>query len=366
MPRVMVGGVVMGIVLAGAACAIAPTTCPAGARPVAVQDAEGRARWCTSRGASFAAMPAGRAFEGRLGLTDPGALPGGVEGPYTRWYPSGGLHTHGSYADLGARSVPHGLWAFWYPDGRRRLLGHYRRGLPHGCFAAWDEEGTRRTGIVVGDELRVTSCELPDDAEIVAVERGGPPARTAARADATVQAMLGPNQLGARNPTQLVPDPGMTMAVSLTARAHLGQLRIGPTGSARLADDPGFQAFTLGGTIGWRLPAPHPRLDAELATELAVQRLALSALRSNQLGAQFSGTVAPIWTPLAALQLGLSFAVSSEVALFAGARVDGFPARDVDREVIYCNVGCTESIPETWRVGGLSFGAVLGLRVVVR
>jgi hypothetical protein len=291
-------------------------------------------------------------------------MPGGVEGPFTSWYPDGRLAFHGSYKNFGSRSVPDGLWIFWYPSGQRRLMGEYHRGQPQGCFVAWDEGGTSKTGLVEGDQLRVQTCTPPSDEEVIALEGGGHAKATAATfADLHIEAMAGPNRIGAANPDQVAQDPGMVVAFSAAARKHLGKLRVGPTVGVRPANESAYLALAFGATAAWRLPQYHPRLDTEVSLEMAAQRIDVStAQRRMQPGV---GSVV-FWTPLPAAQLSFAIALTPNMEALVAARVDGVPARDVEKGVVYCNVGCSPPVAETWSIGGVSAGIVLGLRFLVR
>ncbi|HEY5926909.1 MAG TPA: hypothetical protein VIV11_34720 [Kofleriaceae bacterium] len=356
---------VVACALSGAACAVTATTCPVGTKLTVTQRPEGRAQWCTVADTTNTALPAaGRSYETRLGLVQPTAMPGGIEGPFTSWYASGALQSHGGYKNYGGRSVPEGVWAFWYDNGQRRVLGEYARGVPQGCFAVWDETGRRETGIVEGDQLRVEVCTPPSDDDIVAIEGGGGrAARTPASSDFSLQAMAGPNRFGTANPDQVIQDPAMTLAFIASARKHLGRLRLGPIAGARLGNDPGYMALAIGGTAAWQLPSFHSRIDAEVSADLAAQRLRVTiAERRTQPGV----ASLEFWSPLPALQVSFAFALSPNLEALASARVDGFPARDVEREVVYCNFTCLAPVQETWRVGGVAYGAALGLRLVLR
>jgi len=345
------------------ACAVTTSTCPTGTKLVGAQKPEGRARWCEVTDGSSTGLPLqSRAFEGKLALVQPTGMPGGIEGPFTSWYPDGRLAFHGSYKNFGARSVPDGLWTFWYPSGQRRLMGRYRRGQPDGCFAVWDESGQRKTGTVEGDELRVETCTPPSDDEVVALERGGTsmsPRTTFA--DVHVEAMGGPNRIGAANPDQVAQDPGMVVAFSAAARKHLGRLRVGPVVGVRPANESGYMALAVGATAAWRLPQYHPRLDTEFSLEMGAEWINVStAQRRMQPGV---GSVS-FWTALPAAQLTFAISLSPNLEALVGARVDGLPARDVDVGVVYCNNGCSPPIAETWSIGGVSAGVALGLRLL--
>ena len=94
--------------------------CPAGTKLIGERRPEGRSQWCATTNVTVTTLPVtSRSFEGTLGLGHPTGMPGGVDGPFTSWYASGALESHGNYVDYGARSVPEGLWAFWHPNGQR-------------------------------------------------------------------------------------------------------------------------------------------------------------------------------------------------------------------------------------------------------
>ena len=289
-------------------------------------------------------------------------MPGGIRGPFTTWYPSGTVASHGGYLDFGARSVPDGVWGFWYPSGQRRTLGTYRRGMPVGCFAVWDEDGTRRTGFVAGDELREAPCTPPSDDVLVAVEGGAAEPMTPAWADVSMQAFLGAGGIGARSEGQVDPDPSLGAALGVTARKRFGSIRVGPTAGARISGSPDYRSFAAGGVLAFALPRLHPRVDAEVAAELGVQYLDVIAARTMQRGTAELG----FWAPLGAVQLGVGLAMSSSVELLVAARVDGAPPRDVERTVIYCDLGCLAPQQESWRIGGVAYGVSFGVRLLIR
>jgi hypothetical protein len=342
-------------------CAVTTTTCPLGTKLVGAQQPQGHVQWCATSDATTTALPvAGRSFAGTLG--GPTAMPGGIEGPFTSWYATGAIESHGSYVNTGARSVPEGTWGFWYPDGRRRTLGVYHRGLPEGCFAVWDEHGTRSTGFVDGEQLRVEACAPPPDDDLRVAEGREQPEEGTAWGDISLQGFAGPNKIGASNAGQVEPDPGMTFAFSASARRRIGRLRVGPVVGVRVADSTNYFAYDGGATIGWELPSFHPRIDAEVSAELGVQHTSVTAIRSTQPG---SASLA-FWSPLPAVQIGFAFALSPNIEALLAVRADGVPTRNVDRDVVYCDLGCAAPVQETWQIGGLAYGVNLGLRLVIR
>ncbi len=361
------GGNIVGAVAVSSfvcACAVTTSTCPLGTKLVGAQRPEGRAQWCEiTDTATTGVSPTGRTFEGTLGFVQPTAMPGGIEGPFTSWHPNGALAMHGSYLNFGARSVPDGLWTFWYPSGQRRVLGQYHRGQPQGCFAAWDESGTRKTGAMEGDRLRIERCNPPSDDEVVALEHGGQkPSRSPASADFHLQSMVGPNRIGATNAGQVVEEPNATLSFHAAARLHIGRLRVGPTAGAWLGNNNGYSAVGLGATAGWRLPTFHPRIDSEVSLEVTAQRISVEASRKMMPGI----ANLTFWTPSPAIQANAAFALSPNLDAVFGLRMDGLPAREVDRDVVYCDRGCFAPVTETWSVGRIAYGVVFGIRLLVR
>jgi hypothetical protein len=355
---------VAALALASWGCAVTTSTCPLGTKLMGSQRPDGRAQWCAITDATSATFPVpSRSYEGRLGLGQPMPMPGGVEGPFTSWYPTGALESHGSYANFGARSVPQGLWAFWHPNGQRWVVGNYDRGMPIGCFEEWDEQGKRSTGTVEGNRLHVEPCTPPPDDELVVVDgRARPSDGAPGWGDISLQGLAGPNHLGASNAEQVVPDPGMTFAFSATARKRIGRLRLGPTVGLRVADNSDGVGLFGGGAIAWQLPSFHPRIDAEVSAELGVQRIGVTAeRRTNPATASLA-----FWSPLPAVQAGIAFELSPNLEALAGFRVDGVPARTVDRDVTYCDFGCFAPVHETWRIGGFAYGIDFGLRLLIR
>lgn len=167
-------------------------------------------------------------------------MPGGLSGPFTSWHANGALASHGTYLDEGSRSIPDGVWAFWYPSGARKSLG-YTRAL-----------------------------------------------------------------------------------------------------------------------------SPRFELDATLA--LALDVITVTGRRRD-----LDGTAdLRFYRAVPAAQVGVAYALSPMIYAVVAARVDGLPAQDEVRAVSYCRdasgpfLACTTPQVETWRIGGMSFGATLGLRLVLR
>jgi hypothetical protein len=355
------------ILLVLAACATTANTCPLGTRIETIRSPEGRADVCRTDEARLSSLPSGRTYDSAIGmLQDPTAMPGGLSGPFTSWHANGALASHGTYLDEGRRSIPDGVWAFWYPSGQRKSLGVYRRGHAVGCFALWDEQGERITGQPNGDELRLETCAPPDDSAISIVERRervlGP-----VIGDATITAFVGPNGIGARQPDQVDADPAMQVALGASARRRFGPVLLGPVVGLRLSSNFDYRAYSIGGEVGYT-HALTPRLDLDAAVQLAYTYLEVTGRRRDQVGTADLGfsTITP------AVQAGITFAMSPMIQAVLSVRVDGLPATDEQRAVSYCEeaagpfLECSTAQLETWRIGGLSFGATLGLRFVLR
>jgi hypothetical protein len=351
------------LLVAGTACATTTSVCPVGTKRVDVREAAGRAQWCTTATPQLAALPVpGRDYEAAFAI-QPRPMTGGVQGPFTSWYADGSVEAHGHYLDFGARSVPDGLWAFWYPSGLRRTIGRYHRGEPTGCFATWDEAGVRSTGFVEGDQLRVAPCTPPADDELAEIEgRAASPERRA-WGDVSIQGFFGPGDLGASNDLQIDRDPSLQLAMNVAVRARFGRWRTGPVAAVRLSDNTDYRGTAVGGVLAMGLYAPHPRIDTEVSVELGAQYITAIAMRPMQLGVAGLS----FWSPLGAAQLTGAFTLTPFLQAVASLRVEGSPIRDVDREVTYCAfAGCLPPQQETWSIGGFAYGLNVGLRLVLR
>lgn len=354
----------------GSACATVHSVCPPGTRLGGASSPRGRARWCQSTARTIDAVPTpGRSFDGALGISRPTAARGGIEGPYTGWYPDGTLEMYGRYERHGSISVPHGVWGFWYPQGARRALGMYRDGLPVGCFATWDEDGRPRTAIVDGERLRPAACRPPPDDDILAIEGGGvPEAPPPVSWDLGMQGFAGPGGIGARNELQVDPDPDLAAALSLAARKRLGPVRAGATVSMRISGVQDYRAYAATGVVGIAIPRLPPRLDLELAAELGIQRIDVVAQQPvPQLPGLPGRAELHFWAPLMGAQLTLAYALAPLLEVTLAARLDGTRAHDAIRHVQYClDLTCFPAERETWRVGGWVYGAAAGLRILLR
>ncbi|MGE0403591.1 MAG: toxin-antitoxin system YwqK family antitoxin [Kofleriaceae bacterium] len=356
------------VLLGLAACATTANTCPLGTRIETTRSPGGRAEFCRTAEARLAALPAGRTSESAAAmLLEPTAMPGGLAGPFTSWHSNGALASHGTYLDEGSRSIPDGVWAFWYRSGQRKSLGVYRRGKAEGCFALWDEQGEQVTGYPAGDQLRVESCSPPGDHEIAILEGRARGELGPAIGDFTLAAFAGPNGIGVRQANQVDADPRMQVAFGFAARRRFGPVLLGPVAGMRLSNNFDYRSYTIGGSAGYTHELA-PRVELDASVELSFEYLTVTARRPDRDGTadlHFS-------TALPAAQAGIAYAISPMIQAVLVARMDGLPRRDIDRAVTYCTdaVGpilqCSPTLLETWRLGGFAFGATLGLRLVLR
>jgi len=347
------------------ACATTTSTCPVGTKQVVAQEPAGRAEWCATMDTHTTKLFVGRSYVTALGGAEPTGMAGGVEGPFTSWHPMGTPASHGHYVNDGARSLPDGLWTFWYANGQRRTLGAYRRGEPVGCFAVWDEHGARTTGYVEGSELRAVACTPPPDDEIAELEGRAPPPPPPTRwGDVSLQGFFGSSGIGARNGKQVDPDPRLLVAFNIGARKRLGRFRLGPALSLRMSDDSNYGAYTAGATIAYELPSLHRRLDADVSIELGTRYTTAIPERSGLASPERLG----FWSPLGAAQLNVAFAITALLEAVVSARVEGAPLHDDVRQPVYCPYlapGCFVLEPETWRVGGVGYGINIGVRMMI-
>ncbi|HEY4055401.1 MAG TPA: hypothetical protein VGM39_02295 [Kofleriaceae bacterium] len=352
------------VLLPLAGCAV-QSTCPTGTTLVAHEDHAGRTELCAQRDPDSASVPTvGPTFDSQIALNKPPPMPGGVEGPFTQWFPSGKVAAHGRYIVDGGQSVPEGLWAFWYPDGKRQVYGTYHLGAPAGCFVALDEDGTIGVGTVHGSLLKEEACDPPPDNEIAIIEGKVRDPQVYPWADVDLRVFAGPNHLGVENKMQSSPHPDATFATEASIRMRFGQLRIGPIVGARFTNASEGTAFYGGGSVGWELPKFHPRLDSEITAELALDHIEPSPailMGFNQAFADVS-----FWRPLAAVQANLVLALSPGLSVLVGLRAEDTFAHDVDTDLRYCDPhGHCEMMKETWSVGGLSYGLNAGIRVML-
>jgi hypothetical protein len=342
------------------------TTCPVGSKLTVTHGEQGRAEWCQATDQALANLPApGRTSSGDIGLVQPPQLPGGVEGPFTAWYPTGVKEARGSYRNFGERSVPDGLWAFWYPSGALEVVGHYHRGEPIGCFASWDEQGVRHTGMVTGNVLTGQSCAPPSDAEVAVLTGHEALPSKEPIADVGLELAGGLRHFGVSNPDQAYPDPGLTMAFSAAPRVHLGRLRLGPTVGVRTSDASGYLAVLAGATVGWELPKLSPRVDEEIAIDVGVERMSVGAARVVNGDVGTADFV--FWSPVAAARADVSLALTPQLAAVVGAGVDGWPGRSVETDGTYTTRSAfMVPVHESWTIGAIGFVANVGLRLLIR
>jgi hypothetical protein len=354
------------VLLVASGCAVTTTTCPVGTKLTVTHGDQGRAEWCQASDQELTKLPSpNRTSESDLGLVQPPGLPGGVEGPFTAWYPTGVKEARGSYRNFGERSVPDGLWAFWYPSGALEVVGHYHRGEPVGCFASYDEHGVRHTGMVTGDLLTAQTCAPPSDAEVAALTGPEAAPRTPPMADVTLDVSGGPQRFGVANPEQAYADPGLTFAASVAPRLYLGRLRVGPTLGIRTSDASGYVAYDAGATVAWELPTLHPRLDAEVAVDVGGERMSVAGVRQVNGGLASADFV--FWSPLAVARADLAIALTPQLSAVVGAGAYGWPGRTVETDGAYSGTtSFMTPVHETWQIGAIGFAASLGLRMLIR
>jgi hypothetical protein len=350
-------------ILVVSACATTTSTCPLGTKLVVSNSADGRVEACATEDVGLKAIPVpGRSLENTSASSVPIGMPGGIEGPFSSWYPNGVLRSHGTYKNFGSRSVPDGVWAFWDPNGQRRTLGTYHRGEAVGCFATWNDAGERATGHVEGGELRLDGCAAPSDEMLIELEGRGrvaPPER--ANVTLTLSAGGGVGGMGARSSTQAEYDPRVLAAFRLSGRKELGRWGVGPVLglSTSTADYSGYSAALA---VTYQLWRPHPRIATEVGVELGARYTQATAFRSMQLGTAQLG----FWSPLPGAQVAASLQLSPSLSAVVGARVEGTPWRSVERDVTYCDFVCYQTVTERWRAGGFVGELVAALRLTIR
>jgi len=344
-----------------ASCATTSAVCPQGARLADEDRPSGRVEFCATTLGGPSALPLeGRTVVGELGVTPPPPMRGGLQGPYTHWYPDGAVESHGDYASDGAKSVATGVWEFWYPDGSRKTVGRYDHGEPRGCFAVWDERGNEVTGVVEGDHLAVQSCDVPVDAMLAQVEaRSHPRQGRPLWGDISLEALAQSGTFGLSNSMQKASQPSAKATVQLEVRKNLGSFRVGPALGYRMSDTDDAKAYTFGAVAAYALPVPSERFGAEVQLHLGAQYFAITARstvipRTSDIG---------IWAPLAGARLGGSFAINPTALVVAGASVEGTPSYTSDQSVEYL-IGMPTM--ETWTMGGVAYGVDVGLRLRLR
>jgi len=353
----------LAVVGVGVVACATTRVCPTESRLASEDRPTGRVEWCAKPAGGVSAMPApGRTYPSLFGMAHPSAMSGGLRGPYTHWYPNGGVESHGRYVEDGSTSVPNGVWGFWYPDGTRKRMGRYELGRPVGCFAVWDEQGNQVTGIVEGDQLLLQRCEPPTDDALTQIEsRSHPSSARSQWGDASLLVFGQRGELGASNATQRDPDPSARATVQAAVRKHLGRFRVGPALGLRVSDTDNARAYSAGVVAAIGVPLRY-RLGAEAEAQLGIQYFGVTASRMDVPGV---GS-ASFWAPLGSARLAISFAVMPTLLVVGGLSLDGSPSRDADRDVRYCAPLCSPPIKETWNIGGAAYGFSLGLRLMLR
>lgn len=337
-------------------CAMTATTCPVGSKLTVTYGDHGRGEFCALDTVHAPVIAPGR-DDGVFARPQP--VTGGVDGPYTAWYPSGVKAARGTYRSAGRTSLPEGLWAFWSPDARLQAVGHYHHGEPVGCFAMYDEKWVRHSGTGDPADFHEQTCAPPSDQELAALEGTVPERPHDPWGDAAVDVLFGPTSIGASASGQDV-EHGMTLAISGRARKYLGRLRLGPFAQVRVGDDAGDSAYAAGAGVAWQLPRFHPRIDTEIGAELGFARILVNPER----GMKVANDPLVFWSTLPALQATFAFALSPMLAATAALRAEGVPAFGVTGTSTYCSfTACDAPTTETWNVGGFAYGVTFGLRM---
>jgi hypothetical protein len=373
--------VVLVVVAVGAGCATTSRTCPTDTHLVDRELPGGRVEACAAETSSAAVLPVtGRTYAAAspairatdalpttlasdaepVALPAPGVLRGGLEGPFTRWYPGGAIAAHGSYVLDGDVSVPDGVWGFWYADGKQAAVGRYDHGRPVGCFAVWDDHGTGTTGVVGDHGLDLQVCAPPADPGL-AVARARSRSRRATWGDLAVDGVAQLGRFGASNPTQVTADPAAEAMVELEVRKRVGAWRVGGALAFRFSDTENVQAYAASAVAAYALPIDLPRIGIEVEARLGVQDVEVTP-RTPTYGAGMDvGFVAP----LGGLRLIGALALGRTVSLVVGAGVDGAPTYTATAMVVYAPPA-TAAMKETWTLGGADFGLSAGVRLTLR
>ncbi|HEY8144564.1 MAG TPA: hypothetical protein VIG06_17905 [Kofleriaceae bacterium] len=276
-------------------------------------------------------------------------------GAHTARYADGSPRSHGAYTIYQTRSVPHGVWTFWAPDGSRTGQGRFHLGSAVGCFAIWSH-GHRITGVADGERLLPGACEPPhhEEADILESAHGGaaqPPV------DLTFETYLAPGAgIGATSTRFVNNDADMIWAVSGMWRRRARWLRYGAALGMRGAEDDYFAVpATLVGGWGRQLKT---WLAVDVRGELGALVISTRPVVNSAFGHEW------FWTPLAAVQADAGWQIAGRLELTAGARVElGLP-RDVERTARVCSFNCGAE-DDTWSLGGVTAGLVLGVRFLV-
>jgi hypothetical protein len=280
----------------------------------------------------------------------------GDAGPRTDYHPNGRPRSHGLYVTLGDRAVAQGVFTFWTANGNRQSQGRYAEGKPVGCFAVWMAGGERITGFADDGGLRVASCEPPRDAaaEVLEVAHGG---GADAQVDLTFETFVAPGaSVGART-HYTTDDPKMRAAIMALWRQRVGPWRLGGAAAARPAED-GYTGISGSGLAGWGRRATS-WLDLEVWSELGL----LWVHAKPEIADQREG-VENVWTPFAAAHGEAAWRIAQEVELTAGARLEVRYPREIYRQTIFCRAPCDPRF-DTWHMGGVAAGFVVGLRFLV-
>lgn len=276
-------------------------------------------------------------------------------GSHAEHYASGKPRSLGAYTLYQERSVPHGVWTFWSADGQRQGQGRFHLGSAVGCFAVWSH-GHRITGIASGGELQPAVCEPPPHqaADVLEQAHGGeaePPV------DLSFETLLAPGfGIGATSTRFRNNDADMIWAVSALWRRRAGWLRYGAALGVRGAEDDYF-AVPVSAVAGWGRQV-RTWLAVDVRGELGALVVSARPRVSSAVGHEY------FWTPLAALQADAGWRIAGSFELTLGARLEFGLPRDVERTTRVCSFNCGGET-DTWSLGGLTAGLVVGGRFLV-
>ncbi len=348
-------------------------TCPAGATLHGSPPPAGFAQWCERGGRRLENLPVpGRTFNATLGIPEPTASSGLLDGPMTEWHANGRVKSHGKFVVQNGKSVPHGIWSFWYPSGKRLSVGRYHYGDPVACFAGWDADGEMTTYLPTGDRLRKAKCRAeidPEASQLAESYASGSTPASSADPNVSPVFVLGLGSMLSRSTLGIHADGLAPVAAELRAsywvslRRNFGRLSLAlghgywwtnndATSNLVVALLPGFKAFRSG---------PFTlELSAELGTRVYGVR-PLELYGTGEYGQDADR--AHLWTLYGGLHLGFGFTVTRYLSVHASA----FWRHDLPREIRRSHsfgFGTTSRTYEVdWELDSQVVGALLELRI---
>lgn len=289
-------------------------------------------------------------------LPEPAPPPApGYAGVHTSYYDGGQPRSHGHFIRRGERSLPHGIWTFWLPDGSRQSQGRFHLGEPVGCFAMWSH-GHRVTGLATAGAFEPAACEPPvhETADIVESAHGGeahPPV------DIAFGTFIAPGVgIGVTTTKYQTNDPDMRWAVAAQWRRRVREIRFGAASGVRGGE---YEYFAVPAALvgGW---------GRQLTTWLSIDAWGELGVLVVSAKPRFNSAIGheTLWTPLTAVQADVGWQIAGRLEITLGGRLElGLP-REVDRTTKFCSFNCGGET-DTWDVGGLTGGLVAGLRFLV-